>query len=254
MHRSVLLAFVSIFAVASVALASTGRRAPAASLVQAVGNTNRAPTMRYVLDVSIARARYPAVELHVQGTRGKDSLFIHVRQLASVLSDGTAVPGPQQSALIDGPFLYEGSPNGVPVLGHIRWLRVPLASLGPGAKAVATVHNLSPAPLLRVLDEWSQARTHSLHGVFRGTVAYDDPIVLTALSGLTGGIEFRDLRFSARIGNDGYVHAILVTGKTADSSRTLRVTARLYAFGRPVRLTLPGEGTFMDQKLLSLAE
>jgi hypothetical protein len=254
MRRSLLLGFVSTFAVASVALAATGGKAPKATLVQAVSQTSRASTMRYVLDIAITRAHYPAMRLQVHGTRGRGALFIHVQQFSTVLADGTAVPGPHQSALIDGPFLYEGSPNGVAVLGHIRWLRVPLARLGPGSKVVATVHSLSPAPLLRLLDEWSHARMRSPNGIFHGSVAYDDPIVLAALSGLTGGIEFRNVRFWARIGNDGYVHSIHVTGRTADGSRMLNVTARLFAFGRPVRLIPPGEGTFMDQKTLSLAE
>lgn len=254
MRRSLLLGFVSTFAVASVALAATGGKAPKATLVQAVDNTNHASTLRYVMDIAVTRARYPALRLHVQGTRGRGALFVRLQQTSTVLADGTAVHGPHQSVFIDGPFLYEGSPNGVAVLGHIRWLRIPLARLGSGSKVVSTVHNLSPAPLLRLLDEWSRAHMRTRTGAFRGTVAYDDPIVLTALSGLTGGIEFRDVQFAAKIGNDGYVHTIAVTGRTADRSRTLHVSAHLYAFGRPVRLTPPGEGTFMDQKLLSLAE
>jgi hypothetical protein len=253
MRRSLLLAFVATFAAASVAIAAAGdKETPKASLVQAVSNTNRVPTLRYMMDVAISRAHSPAMQLHVEGTRGADALFIHVRQMSSGQSGGTAMP--QQSALIDGPFLYEGSPNGIPVLGHILWVRVPLARLGPGAKVISTVHSLSPAPLLRLLDEWSQARTHSPNGFFHGTVAYDDPIVLTALSGITGGVEFRNLWFSARIGDDGYIHSVLVTGRTADGSSTLRVVALLYAFGRPVRLTPPGEATFRDPKTLALAE
>jgi hypothetical protein len=164
------------------------------------------------------------------------------------------VAGPQQSAFIDGPFLSEGSPNGVAVTGKVRWLRVPIARLGPSAPAIAAMRNLSPAPLLRILDEWSNARSHAQHGAFHGTVAYDDPIVLTALSGMTGGFQFRDVRFSAKIGDDGYVHSIRITGSTADRSRSVTVTARLFDFGRPVQVTPPREGTFMDQKLLGLAE
>ncbi|HEY2543880.1 MAG TPA: hypothetical protein VGH92_12625 [Gaiellaceae bacterium] len=243
-----MLGFVSTFAVASVALAATGGRTPKATLAQAVGNTNRAPALRYVLDIAVTRSHEPQMRLHVQGKRGGHSLFIHVQEMSAGLA------GPHQSAMIDGPFLYEGSPNGVAVLGHVRWLRAPLARVGAVSKAVKTVHDLSPSPLLRLLDEWSHARTHSANGSFHGTVAYDDPIVLTALSGMTGGIEFRNLRFSARIGGDGYIHTVTVTGRTADGTRTLRVTARLYAFGRPVRLTPPAEGTFMDQKSQALAE
>ena len=71
---------------------------------------------------------------------------------------------------------------------------------------------------------------------------------------MAGGIEFRDIRFTTTVGGDGYVHAIRVSGRTADRSRSITVTAHLYAFGRPMTLTPPGEGTFLDQKLLGLAE
>jgi hypothetical protein len=254
MHRSLLLAFVAIFAAASVALAATGGKAPRATLVQAVDQTRHASTLRYEMDIAVARRHYPAVKLHVKGTRGTGSLFVHVRELATVLSDGTAVPGPQQSALLDGPFLYEGAPNGVAVYGKVRWLRVPVARLGAASKAVTAMHNLSPAPLLRLLGEYSHAGTHAPHGLFRGKLAWDDRIVSSALSGMTGGIQFRDVHFSAQVGKDGFVHTVRVGGRTADGSRTLTIAARLYAFGEPVRVSPPPEGTFIDEKLLNLAE
>ena len=248
MHRSVLLAFVSIFAVASVALATTDEKGPKATLAQAVGKTNRASSFRYALEITVARTHEPAMSLRVKGIRGRGSLFIHIRAMAD------AMPGPQQSALLDGPFLYEGSPNGIAIAGKVRWLRVPTARIGQSSKALATMHNLSPAPLLRVVDEWSRARTRAQHGLFHGTVAFDDRIVEAALSGMTGGIQFRHIRFTARVGDDGYVHTIRVTGRTADARRTLTVTAHLFAFGRAVTPPLPGEGTFVDQKSLTLAE
>lgn len=254
MHRSVLLAFVSIFAVASVALAATDREAPRSTLAQAVNQTSHASSLRYVMVIAVARDHYPAMQLQVHGTRTVGALFMHIKAFSSVLSDGTAIPGPQQSALLDGPFLYEGAPNGMAIAGKVRWLRVPTARIGQSSKALATMHNLSPAPLLRLVDEWSKARTRARHGAFRGKVAYDDPIVETALTGMTGGIQFRDVSFTVRVGEDGYVHTIAVKGKTADGTRTLIATVRMFAFGRPVRLPIPGEGTFIDQKSLALAD
>ena len=248
MRKSLLLGFVSIFAVTSVALAATGDKAPKTTLSQAVEHTNRARTMRYSMAITVLRVAHPSITLRVQGERGRGSLFVHVRALADT------IPGPQQSALLDGPFLYEGSPNGVAVSGKVRWLRLPVARIGAEARPIATMHNLSPAPLLRVLDEWARAKTRSANGVFDGTVAYDDAIVQTALVGLTGGIQFRDVRFSARVGNDGYVHFVRITGRTADGEKTLLVIAHLYAFGRPVNPRIPGEGTFLDQKTIGLAE
>ena len=255
MRRSILLAFVSIFAVASVALAATGDQEPKATLVQAVSRTNTASSLRYVMEIAVRHRHSPTTKLHIHGARGTGAFFIHVRMYSSVGDGGpAAVPGPQQSAFVDGPFLYEGSPNGVALSGKIRWLRIPIARVGQAASEVTAIRNLSPAPLLRILDEWSHARTRAVNGMFHGTVAYDDPIVLTALGGMAGGVEFRDVVFTARIGNDGYVHSIRVTGATADGSRTVTVTAQLFGFGLPVRVNPPREGTFMDQKLLGLAE
>lgn len=248
MHRSVLLAFVSIFAVTSVALAATGREVPTSTLAQAVSKTSAVSSLRYVMVISMVREHPPAMQLEVHGTRTKSSLYMHIKAMAD------AMAGPQQSALLDGAFLYEGSPNGVAVGGKIRWLRVPTARIGLTSKALATMHNLSPAPLLHLVDEWTGARTRAQHGVFRGTVVYDDPIVLTALSGMSGGIQFRKVSFTAHVGGDGYIHSIAVRGKTADGTRTLTATVRMFGFGRPVRVAIPGEGTFIDQKTLALAE
>lgn len=248
-----MLAFVSALAVASAAMAATPA-APDVSLVQTVHSTDGVSTLRYVMTISIARKQQPTLRLLVRGTRSRTSLAIHVQESARDAADGVSVPGPHQSAIIDGPFLYEGAPNGAAVDGSIRWLRVPVARIGQSAPALSNVRNLSPAPLLRLLDEWTHAKTRSADGWFRGAIAYDDPIVLAALSGMTGGVEFRDIRFSAHADKDGYLHTIRVTGRTADGMRALTVDARLYAFGWPVRVKVPGEGTFMDQKLLDLEE
>lgn len=243
-HRSILLAVVSTFAVASVALAATGTKSPKTTLVQAVNRTDRLASFKYAMDIAVKRRGLPAAHMRVHGIHSRGELFVHLQQVIA------NVKGPRQSALLDGAFLYEGSPNGVAIAGRIHWLRVPSSTHGP----VDAMHTFSPSPLLRVLDEYSHARMRAPRGVYRGVVAYDDPIVRTALSSLADGIEFRDVRFTSMIGNDGYVHTIRVTGRTADGSRTLDVSAHLYAFGHPFTLRPPGEGTFLDKKLLGLAE
>jgi hypothetical protein len=253
MRRSIFLGVAATLVVASASLAATGAKSPRSTLAQAVVRTNGASSYRYSMTIRVARRHHPALELKIHGVRGAGKMFVHVRAMSIVVSDGASLPGPQESALLDGPFLYEGSPNGIAVYGRIRWYRLPVSGIGSKLPAVAAMRNLSPAPLLRVVDEFAHARTRAPRGVFQGPVAYDDAIVRTALSGMTGGIEFRDVRFSATVGADGYVHAVAVTGRTADGSRLLTVFARLYAFGAPVQLTPPGEGTFLDRKLLELA-
>jgi hypothetical protein len=253
MRKALVLAFVSALAAASAAAAARPAT-PDLSLERAVRNTDGVSTLRYAMTISIARKDASTLNVRVRGTRGRASLAIHVQESATDVADGISVPGPHQSAIIDGPFLYEGAPNGIAIDGTIRWLRVPVARIGQEAPAMSNVRSLSPAPLLRLLDEWAHAKARSADGWYRGTVAYDDPIVLAALSGMTGGIEFRNVRFSAHADRDGYLHTIRITGQTADGTRSLTIDARLYAFGWPVRVEVPGEGAFIDQKLLDLEE
>ncbi len=138
-----------------------------------------------------------------------------------------------------------------------------LAAGDRGARGVAlaravdkTAHATSMRYVMdmHVLDESPAARTHTRTGVVRGTVAYDDRIVRGALTAMTGGIEFRSLHFEARIGVDGFVHLIKMTGRTANGGRSLSVSARLYAFGKPVHLKPPAAATFMDQQSDMLAD
>src|SRR5262249_11008564 len=154
-----------------------------ATLAQAIHQTRSTGSYRYVMTIAVVHRGFPTVELHVRGIQGPRSLFVHVRAVSTALGGGTPVPGPQQSAFLDGPFLYEGAPNGVAVYGKVRWLRVPVSSLSQTSKALTSMRNLSLAPLLHVLDESSRARLHAPKGRFSGRVAYDDPIVHTALSG-----------------------------------------------------------------------
>jgi hypothetical protein len=251
MRKALGLGVASMVVAASVASAANVR---SAQLGSAVRKTATAASMRYVMNIVVVRSQHPATVLHIRGARGPGQMFVHVQAIAMMLADGTEIPGPSQSALLDGPFLYEGAPNGVAVSGAIRWLRVPVARLGQASKAIAAMRNLSPAPLLRAIDEARAARSQVRTGTFKGAVRYDDPIVRDALTSMTGGIEFRDLRFEAKLGSDGLVHAIKLTGRTADGGRVLSVIARLYAFGRAVHLAPPAEGTFMDQKSFVLAD
>jgi len=245
MRRAALIAVVSFLAAVPAA------DARGSALNGAVTKTSRVSSLRYVMDIAVLRRRYPASVLHVSGVRGPAALYVHVKSVAEVLADGTQIPGPSQSAMVDGPFLYEGAPDGVAIDGTIRWLRVPLAQ---GAKALDSMRNLGPTPVFHVLQESSLARARTHDGTFKGAVAYDDPVVRTALVAMTGGIEFRSLRFEATVGADGYIHAVKMTGRTADGSKALSVSLRLYAFGQPVRLTPPAEGTFMDHKAFILAD
>jgi hypothetical protein len=100
--------------------------------------------------------------------------------------------------------------------------------------------------LLRALDAARIAPASQGTRSFHGTLAYDNPAVRAGLVHLTGGLEFRGLRISALVGNDGLVHRIVVTGRTADGRTTFSLRAHLFGLGKAVHVTPPAPGTFLD--------
>ena len=238
----------------SVAFAASGHAAKprASSLAQAVQRTERVSSQRYAVDLTIVKDAMPHV-LHAQSAVAPGLISVHLELGEVTGADGAIVPGSETWGLIDGPFLYEHMPDGAAV-GSVEWLRVRIDSLGPGHPALRGMHGLTAMPILRVLAE---ARAHAVTrdaSVFRGTVAYDDPIVVDALQPLMAGLQFRDLHITAWIGPGGLVRRVRLTGHTPDRKTTLLVNARLFAFGRAMHVTPPAEGTFIDMELRQLAD
>jgi hypothetical protein len=54
------------------------------------------------------------------------------------------------------------------------------------------------------------------------------------------------------VGRDGLIHAIRITGRTADGKTTLNLRARLFGFGKPVSVKPPKPGSFVDPTLEQL--
>lgn len=238
----------------SVAFAATGHatKPRASSLAAAAARTAHVSTQRFAVELKIVKDAMPHV-LHAQSAVAPGTVAVHLVLGEVTASDGTIVPGSETDGLIYGPFLYERMPDGLS-LGPIEWLRVSIASLSPSHPALRGMRGMTATPLLHVLGE---ARAHAVTrdaSIFRGSVAYDDPIAVTALKPLTAGLQFRDLHVTAWIGTDGLVHRVRLTGHTADGTSTLLVNARLFAFGRPVHVTPPAEGTFMDERLMQLSD
>jgi len=237
----------------SVAFAATGHatKPRTSSLAAAAARTAHVSTQRFAVDLKIVKGTMPHA-LHARSAVAPGTVFVHLELGEVTLSSGTIVPGSETDGLIYGPFLYERVPDGLSV-GAVEWLRISIPSLSRSHPALRGMHGLTAMPLLHVLGE---ARAHAVThdaSMFRGTVAYDDPIVAAALLTFSAGMQFRDLRVTAWIGKDGLVHQIRITGHTPDRTSTMRVDARLFAFGSPVHVTPPGEGTFMDQQLQQLA-
>jgi hypothetical protein len=198
--------------------------------------TAKATSVHYHVAVTLKKSRTP-MTLHIRGASAPGRLLA---KLALGTQTGTI--------MLDSNFLYESAPKGIVVLGNFSWLRMDVGRLSPRSQTMGTLRSLTPSPLLHIIGE---AKLHPLarRDVFVGTVAYDDPVVRTALRDLANGYEFRELRLRVVVGRDGLIHRLLLEGRSADHKTTFVLRARLFGFGTPVKLTLPAPGTFMDPNL-----
>jgi hypothetical protein len=240
MRKVALIAAAALVAACSILFATArGAAAPKPGIRVAVARTAHVRSLRYAFHVGIHEYGVP-LALHVRGQSDSHTISVHL-----------ATAGLSAAELIDGPFLYEQAPEGMAVDGKWRWLRMSIRQLPARSQAIEVVHALTPEPLLKVI---AHARLHGDGSVFRGTVSYFDPVVRASLVKLTGGIEFRGLRLSVHVGRDGLIHRVRLTGKTADRSSSFLLVARLYAFGRPLHVSPPKPGTFIDRQLVQLSE
>lgn len=224
------------------------------ALREATNRTARVSSQRFVLTARLTQSAKPTV-LHVHGKQAGASLIsVHMQLGEGVkLANGTRLPGPTADTLLDGPFLYLRSPATASILNSgDLWLRKSVAALAASSPELRSLRAVTPSPLLRILNEARRPVALQNGALFHATVAYDDAIVRTALRDLTGGLEFRGLRLAAGVGRDGLVHSVRLTGRTADGTGSLLLTAKLYAFGKPVHVTPPTK--FVDQQLTKLAE
>lgn len=249
MRKAIVSSLAAMLAGAGVAAfaASGGDHARGADLAAANGKTARAASVHYTVSVTMTKKHQP-LTLHIAGGASRDAVAVHLRLGDLTLRDGTKLPGTSGALLMSKPFLYERAPNGIAVFGNIRWLRLQVGSLSPHSEVLSTMRALTPSPLLRLVAQ-SQLRPTGVRGGFFGAVAYDDPVVRTALHALGGGIEFRGLHLYVQVARDGRIHTVRLTGRTADGKTTLSLVARLFGFGTPVKVVPPKPGTFMDRQL-----
>jgi hypothetical protein len=248
-------ALIAATATALVASAATvvprvGRAGEPPSLARAANRTLAVQEQRFATDVEIARTGRRTT-MHVRGAAAPGTAAIRVLVDAQQ-GEGAAVPVASAAALLDGPFIYVQAPSGIAVNGA-RWLRTRVADLRPTSPAMRTLDALTSAPLLHLLTATHTTALAAAAGIYRGSIPYDDPVVVTALQGLTDRMQFRNLQVTAVVGADGLVHRLRLTGRTPDGRSRLRVDMRLYAFGRPVHVGEPRPRAFLDEQELRLA-
>jgi hypothetical protein len=226
------------------AVARGGHAAPPAGMPDAVGRTEQVPSARFVIHVRITQDAMP-LSLHIHGQASASTVSLKLRLGDLRLADGSVVPGPDGALVIDGPFLYERAPSNLGLQGNVRWLRLRLDDLGKWQDDLDTVRAMLPARILRVLDAATLAPAAEDARTFHGRVAYDDP-AMRRLTKLTRNTEFRNVQVAATVGADGLVHRIVLTGRTADGTSTFSLRAHLFGFGKPLHVTPPAPGAFMD--------
>jgi hypothetical protein len=239
MRKTALISLVAAasFAGAFAFAAAGGSKDRVVADVQtANAETAKAASVHYHVAITLKKSSMP-MTLHIRGASSPGRLFA---KLAVGARTGTI--------MLDSNFLYETAPSGIVVLGNFSWLRMDVGRLSPQSQVMSTLRSLTPSPLLHIVAE---AKLHALarRDVFVGTVAYDDPVVRTALRDLANGYEFRELRLRVVVGRDGLIHRLLLEGRSADHRTTFVLRARLFGFGTPVKITPPAPGTFMDPQL-----
>ena len=238
MRKTALISFVAAasFAGAFTFAAAGGGKGHVTDVRAANASTANAPSVHYHVAVTLTKAHKP-MTLHIDGASAQGQLLANL----SV--------GPQTGTImLDKNFLYESAPHGLIVLGNFNWLRLDVTHLSQHSQVMGTLRSLTPSPLLHIVAE-AKLSPLARGGVFAGTVAYDDPVVRTALRDLASGFEFRGLHLRVVVGKDGLIHRVLLTGHSADKKMTFVLRAQLYAFGRPVKIDPPAPGTFMDPHL-----
>jgi hypothetical protein len=237
-RRAALISFVAAasFAGAFAFAASGGDGGRAVDIKTANAQTIAAKSVHYAVDVTLAKAEHP-MTLRIRGGASDDRMAVHLT-LGS--TDGRI--------MISKPFLYEKAPSSMQVFGDIHWLRLQMSGLSQHGQMLSTLRALTPTPLLHLIGE-AKLRPTGKRGIWAGPVAYDDPIVRASLRDLGNGLEFRTLRLRVVVGKDGLVHRVRLTGRTADGKTTLNLRARLFSFGKPVSVTPPPPGTFIDPQL-----
>jgi hypothetical protein len=224
----------------SISFAASGSRAAEKpGLADALTRTSHLASLHYAVHIGISQNGTP-FGLHIRGQSDAHTVSVHFK-----------TQGMSGGDLVYGPYLYVEAPDGVAVNGTIRWLRTPLARIPANSRELAAMRALKVGPLLALV---ARGRLHgNTAGIFRGPVAYDDPVVRDSLAHLTGGIEFRALRLTVHV-QRGLIDRLRLTGKTADGTSTFSLAAHLFAFNRPLHLVPPKPGTFMDLELEQLSE
>ncbi|HEX3226924.1 MAG TPA: hypothetical protein VHQ89_12580 [Gaiellaceae bacterium] len=240
MRRSALMLAAALFAALSISFAASGSRAAEKpGLADALTRTSHLASLHYAVHIGISQNGTP-FGLHIRGQSDAHTVSVHFK-----------TQGMSGGDLVYGPYLYVEAPDGVAVNGTIRWLRTPLARIPANSRELAAMRALKVGPLLALV---ARGRLHgNTAGIFRGPVAYDDPVVRDSLAHLTGGIEFRALRLTVHV-QRGLIDRLRLTGKTADGTSTFSLAAHLFAFNRPLHLVPPKPGTFMDLELEQLSE
>lgn len=241
---------------ASVAFAARGAAGPGSRLRlgDAVRRTEALPSLHFSLAAQIGAPGDPQpYVLRAEGAAGSAAQHVHLKVDDITAADGRQLKGPSADEKVDGTFIYVRSSLTRTLVGSL-WVRERVAALPAKAPELRTLRQVSPRSLLAAVGRARGVRPGAGRGVFHAWLPFSDPSVRVALAGVEGGTEYRHLRLTAWTSPNGVLRLVLLTGRTADRSSSFLLTLALDRFGKPVAVTPPGEGSFVDYSLSKLSE
>jgi len=230
-----------------------GAAARPPSLAQAAARTAAQPSLAFDLTAQIETAGKLPYVLNARGALGRDGSHVTMKVADLHLPDGRVLTGPSAVEQTDGTFLYLRSTVTAPLTGGL-WIRERLNALRAGSPELQILRALSPRALLQVLARAHDLRRADGGRVYHGWLPYADPVVSRTLAGLEAGTQYRHLRLTTWVSPQGRVLMVLLSGMTPDRSSTFLLTLTLGGFGKPVAVTPPRQGSFVDFDLGRLSE
>ncbi|MBV8562335.1 MAG: hypothetical protein JOZ56_04535 [Actinobacteria bacterium] len=225
---------------------------PSSPLVRAAQRTAATPSLRFDLTEEIQTARKLPYLLNARGALADKVAKVQMKIADVRTPSGQVLTGPSAIEQTDGTFLYLRSTVTTALAGGL-WVREPLAALKDTSPELRVLHAISPRALVQLLTRAHDLRASDNGRVYHATLPYTDATVASTLAGLEAGTQYRHLRLTAWISPHGRVLMLLLSGRTEDKSSTFLLTLTLDGFGKPVTITPPRSGSFVDYDLGQLA-
>lgn len=240
-----------LVSLAVLAPAGAAAPSPTSALAQAARRTAAVPSLHFDLTDQMLNAGMPPYVLNAHGALAGNAAQVAMKVANVRMPSGQVLTGPSADERTDGTFLYLRS--SLASSGGM-WIRERLAALAAGSPELRVLRAISPRALVLLLARAHDVRRAGDSRVYHATLPYTDTTVAQTLAGLEAGTQYRRLRLAAWVSPQGRVLMLLLSGRTADGTSTFLLSLTLGGFDRPVKVSPPRPGSFVDVNLSRLAD